>query len=310
MSNQSLISDLIQFIKDPSKYLSHNTLRVSDKFNLVFNLTSLTIFMVFTLGFLSNFIIDLVGYSQDQNNIVLESLSEIPAWVSLVLVTIVGPMTEELAFRFFLRANKAVFLLGGLFYFCFISNTLVNYLRVSDENFYSIVLVLSGLLVFLVSYFVLPTEKIKTFVTKHFRSLVYISAISFGLMHITNYESVGKYWCLAPLLVLPQLIVGFMLPFIRTKAGFIWSFLTHSLYNSILAIYPIGLLLGPGKVNELIKNTQDSQNLITSFSSLERIYVNVLSMISGAVYILVLVTSLRIISHFLKEKRKAIKSAS
>jgi hypothetical protein len=305
MSDRPLIQDLIHFIKDPKKYLVSTTTGNLNKFRLVFDLTSVTIFVVFIVGFVTNYIVSKVGYSQDQNNIVLESLSGIPAWVSLLLVIIVGPITEELAFRFFLKADKIGFLLGSLFYFYFVSNTLLNYFSLDKENFYTLTLALAGLFGFVLSYFLLHKDTLRKYITSHFRALVYFSAVSFGLIHITNYENIGKYWWLTPLLVFPQLIVGFVLPFVRTKAGFIWSFLTHSLYNFILAIYPLGLLLGPGKVSELIKNTNDSAELISNFTRFENTYTNILTLLSTAVYLVVLMTGIKTISNYLRVIRGA-----
>ena len=81
----------------------------------------------------------------------------------------------------------------------------------------------------------LSKNKAKIFWFKHFRMFFYLFALAFGLMHLTNYSNTNLFfYILAPLIVLPQIIAGITLGYVRLKIGFFWGVLQHSLYNLIL----------------------------------------------------------------------------
>ncbi|WP_299161967.1 CPBP family intramembrane glutamic endopeptidase [uncultured Tenacibaculum sp.] len=67
---------------------------------------------------------------------------------------------------------------------------------------------------------------------KSFRVAFYIFAITFGLIHLTNFTITNNVLLLAPILVAPQIILGGYLGFIRVRFGLIWSILLHASYNA------------------------------------------------------------------------------
>lgn len=69
---------------------------------------------------------------------------------------------------------------------------------------------------------------------KYFKITFYISAILFGFVHITNFDITTNILLLSPILVLPQILLGCYLGFIRVKFGLLWSILLHAAYNGIL----------------------------------------------------------------------------
>lgn len=72
---------------------------------------------------------------------------------------------------------------------------------------------------------------------KIFPYLVYGFSISFGLLHLFNYQNDGLlFYLFSPLVVLSQLFGGFVLSFIRVRINFIWGMFFHALWNFILAI--------------------------------------------------------------------------
>jgi len=62
----------------------------------------------------------------------------------------------------------------------------------------------------------------------------YLFTILFGFVHITNYEITTNVLLFSPLLILPQLLVGFYFGYIRIKFGLIWSIFLHGAYNGAL----------------------------------------------------------------------------
>lgn len=74
-----------------------------------------------------------------------------------------------------------------------------------------------------------------------FKIIFYTSALLFGAVHLTNFETFADYFWLAPVLVAPQTVAGFFLGFIRVKLGLFWSVSLHACHNAIL-LSPILIL--------------------------------------------------------------------
>ena len=72
--------------------------------------------------------------------------------------------------------------------------------------------------------------------SEYFPIVLYIFTIAFGLVHISNFELTTQVLLLSPLLVAPQISVGFILGYIRVKFGLIWSMALHACYNMALII--------------------------------------------------------------------------
>jgi membrane protease YdiL (CAAX protease family)/uncharacterized ubiquitin-like protein YukD len=121
----------------------------------------------------------------------------------ILTIAVVIPFIEEVIFRFPLKYNR---------------NFLFHFFDLYSEN------------------------KAKDFWFKHFRVFFYLFSLAFALMHLTNYNNTNTmFYVLAPFIVLPQIIAGFTLGYVRLKLGFFWGVLQHGLYNLIL--FSIGLFL-------------------------------------------------------------------
>lgn len=77
----------------------------------------------------------------------------------------------------------------------------------------------------------------------HFRYFFYASALLFGLVHIFNFEASPHLLYMAPILVAPQLVMGFFLGYIRIKLGLRWSILLHAAHNTVLLVPLVALKL-------------------------------------------------------------------
>lgn len=64
----------------------------------------------------------------------------------------------------------------------------------------------------------------------------YVFAIIFGLVHLSNFTITKNVLLLAPILVLPQILLGGYLGFIRVRFGLAWSIALHASYNGILVL--------------------------------------------------------------------------
>ena len=74
------------------------------------------------------------------------------------------------------------------------------------------------------------------FKIKHFKIVFYAFAIVFGLVHLSNYPYTTNVLFLAPILILPQVILGFYLGYTRIKLGLLWSMLLHACYNAFFML--------------------------------------------------------------------------
>ncbi|MFD2826159.1 type II CAAX prenyl endopeptidase Rce1 family protein [Leeuwenhoekiella polynyae] len=117
-------------------------------------------------------------------------------WISILLITILPPLLEELIFRFPLKYKRN-------YVFRFIA-----YLFKTD---------FSG------------------FWKKHLRIIVYLFSAIFGFIHLSNYNNVDLvFFMLAPIIVGAQLFAGIIFSFFRLKLGFVWALLGHFSHNFIL----------------------------------------------------------------------------
>jgi hypothetical protein len=76
---------------------------------------------------------------------------------------------------------------------------------------------------------------------KSFKIAFYLFTLVFGFIHITNFEMTSNVLLLAPILVLPQILVGAYFGYIRVRFGLLWSMLLHGSYNAtfiILSLIP------------------------------------------------------------------------
>lgn len=129
-------------------------------------------------------------------------LSNNGAFSIILIAVILVPLIEELIFRFPLKYER---------------NLLFHFFDFLSRN------------------------RVKTLWLKHFSIFFYFSATLFALMHLTNYSNNTLFfYILGPLIVLPQLIGGLTLGYLRLKLGFFWGVLQHGLYNLIL--FSIGIL--------------------------------------------------------------------
>ncbi len=77
---------------------------------------------------------------------------------------------------------------------------------------------------------------------KYYGYFFYVFAIAFGLFHILNFKNNEfLFYCIAPFLVVSQLVGGLFLGYIRLRIGFFWGVLFHSLFNGIL--FGVAILL-------------------------------------------------------------------
>jgi membrane protease YdiL (CAAX protease family) len=70
--------------------------------------------------------------------------------------------------------------------------------------------------------------------SRFFKPLFYLFTLVFGFYHITNFEITNTILLFSPLLVAPQISIGFFLGYIRIRFGLLWAIALHASYNLLL----------------------------------------------------------------------------
>ncbi|MEI7830514.1 MAG: CPBP family intramembrane glutamic endopeptidase [Prolixibacteraceae bacterium] len=197
------LDSFIDFIKKPKEENNFNA-------SLGTKLKSLLILFSLELCVLSLFLVIFnllksIGLMEIGSNKITDLLFDLTPIQLFVAVVIAAPVLEEFIFRLPLRFKY-------------------NYLF--------------RLIIWMISLTrLVPKERFDGLI-QHFRPIVfryffYLMTISFGLVHITNFEGYKDLLGWMPFLTINQLFVGFILGFIRIKFGLVWSIIYHALNNLI-----------------------------------------------------------------------------
>ncbi|ASU33490.1 CPBP family glutamic-type intramembrane protease [Mucilaginibacter xinganensis] len=159
-------------------------------------------------------------------------------WKAFFYVGLLGPLLEETIFRLPLSLKKrdiafafsaAAFLFDS-FLFKHISSPMLNIgIRLSISA-----------IIYLACIFNIPNGL--SIVDYRFRNqLIILSMCLFGLMHIANYSPIQwpVIW-IYPVYVLPQLLMGWAITFVRFKNGFFWGFALHCIINMVSVMLSAG----------------------------------------------------------------------
>jgi len=145
----------------------------------------------------------------------------------------IAPLVEELIFRLPLVPKK---------YFVFVSGVLILYISLGGKTyntvfFHSYLKIIIFIILSLSLYFIISNisfAKTRDFIHKHYRTYFYLLTLSFGLLHIFNADTIQwRIFYLYPLFVLPQIILGFAIAYLRNTLHFVYGLALHILVNLI-----------------------------------------------------------------------------
>ncbi len=150
-----------------------------------------------------------------------------PFWL-FIIINILAPLIEELAFRLPLKRKKA---------FLYIALTVLSYFVIciyKGYSYYSLdqylpiriggALLLSGVLYFLLK---------KCYFRSRFSIIVYLNILLFSLLHVLNYSFELANIPLLIVKIIPQLFLGLLLSYFRVRLGFLFACGFHILNNII-----------------------------------------------------------------------------
>jgi hypothetical protein len=306
--------DFINFLKKPT--LEPNSkFKKSWLFWLV--LISGTQFLAFLLGFIASTVLVKLGF--EGQNSVQEAVLNYPIWLFILLASVQAPITEEMAFRLFLKPSYwrwVIAFFGFTFYAQQLlpsDSPLLSYKIFPSFNHLTSPLinsfVLSLILGLIWKYYPKFRLNLESFFKQKFVWFFYLSAFTFGAIHIQNYSGLNQLWWLAPFLVIPQTLIGLVIGYLRVKMGFKWGVLAHSFYNTVTALPIIILSFLPKEIIlRLVDSSKsdETSKILTGLSPAQ----NNLILLSGAVFMWVAVWNLFCFIWLIRAYRQEKKNTS
>ncbi|MEM8627407.1 MAG: CPBP family intramembrane glutamic endopeptidase [Pseudomonadota bacterium] len=186
-------------------------------------------------------VISMIGNSLSSPKGITEFVAQSSALQLVLMAVIVAPIGEELVFRTPLIAARWVLAIWLLLVSAVMGVYADTLLGVGPSGAIALA---SAFAVAGFAALLMPRRWFQAIRDGHRRSffvLFWVSVLAFGFLHLSNYSSEQKATVLAPLLVLPQLIAGVFLGYLRVVYGLTSAIALHMLNNS-LAVVPVALL--------------------------------------------------------------------
>lgn len=158
-----------------------------------------------------------------------DAFDQVPREWLVPLVVLAAPMIEETVFRGWLAGRpRALWMLGGL------GVLAVAAMLFADGSQARLAVVGIVLLAMPLGWYLLRKRAAPGWFVRLFPAIFWLTALTFGLVHLSNYPSPGL---LALPLVLPQVWAGLVFGFMRMRLGLAAAMLAHAGAN-LLAIAP------------------------------------------------------------------------
>jgi len=280
--NKPLLIKFWIYLKKPFLEVGESIPWYIKLFNIV-RLWSLTFTLALMFGFLSTYLLDTVGY--DEGDFAIRELFDDLTPLAIIFALVIwAPVFEEVTFRLGLRFSPikwgvsltmlisfAILLfnipfLGGYFFeFDSWQGLLITLL----------VLFLASLFFAVIFSLKAVKSRVYSFFKNNFAYFYYVLALIFAFIHITNYqEDWYSLLHLSPILVMPQILLSFVISFVRMHYGFLWAVILHALNNGAIAavlllFLPVMFLedVGQLEAQEIMKYLSPSEIFTVSFGT-------------------------------------------
>lgn len=164
----------------------------------------------------------------------ISNLLKSPFWTCFVICLLM-PLIEEIIFRLPLVISPVNVALSAGGISLFLLSFVTNSLSILEKG------ILISLSIIAVGFIAFQGVKkyefqLKAFTSKYITAIFYISCISFGLIHITNFHFSFEIALLAPILCLSKIILGICCGYLRLSYGFSFAVGFHSVYNLVITL--------------------------------------------------------------------------
>jgi hypothetical protein len=247
----SLLGSFFAYLKHPAYRDDVEDLKSSAKFRNIFKLWSFSIVITFFVGILSAYLINKTGYDESKHSVV-DLFLNYPIVVFMLLAFVWGPITEELSFRMCLKYSSyrlgfaSVFLLSMLASiflelvdninqkFGYYVDGILEKLGFSGLLYYLLFIMIGGVVLGWIFEKKLSRKRMVEAYKRNFAFIFYFFSTMFAIMHLLNFQGFSQIWFLAPLLVMPQFILGLVLAYARMNYGLKWAIFTHFIHNALI----------------------------------------------------------------------------
>lgn len=215
--------------------LIKNRYSLRERFAGFLRIYFLTIFLGITGVGLSFAFFNLIKMERPVN-LFVRSLENQTLFYQFVVICLIVPLVEEMLFRVCLRYSKLNFAVTAGFCFYIFPGILIKGRGIFGEDNPLSLRIALVLIVIATVYSILQSKPVfdnhlAKFWSSHFKLIFYLSVLSFGLIHVTNFEINPATFIVAPMLTLPQIAGGFMFGYIRLKYGIFYAVLLHAANN-------------------------------------------------------------------------------
>jgi hypothetical protein len=207
----------------------------------------LIILLLFDLGLVITFtffVTDFLVYSgmllRPQNRIPIADQSD---YTLILTAVILSPLMEEILFRSWLIYNRIGIAASTMILFVYGIYPSISHQKLFVDMRNTSISLFIGFIIFLVTFFALKNTEVK-FVkqwNKHTKKIFFISALLFGYSHIFNYKITPNLLLFSSIILLPFIVTGLILGYIRLKMGFLWGLFYHVASNLIIVLIIIAL---------------------------------------------------------------------
>lgn len=215
------VKEFLEFVKNPSYIIENTTMALNEKVSFITKLLKFKVLLLIV-------IIPLFVYAKRMTGAKEDDWKD--TWTMYLSIVIFAPIIEEIIFRYGLRYSKTIIAcLAWLPIYWIIKYTVSesNLTMAIGFSFFSIPIIRFALKPF--------DEQLENLWKRSFPFIFHVFAITFGLVHLSNYSHISNYFLAIPL-VSSQIVSGYVLGFIRMKFGLIYSMGLHSVWNFFATI--------------------------------------------------------------------------
>jgi len=218
---KTCVKEFLDFVKNPSYIPENTTMALNEKVSFIKKLLKFKALLLIIL-------VPILIYTKRMTGATRDDLQD--TWTTYLSIVIIAPIMEEIIFRYGLRYSKTIIacLIWVPVYW------IVKY--TGSESNLSLAIGISFLSIPIIRFALKPFDvKLKKIWIRGFPFLFHVFAITFGLVHLSNYSHISNYFLAIPL-VSTQIVSGYVLGFVRMKFGLIYSMGLHSAWNFLVSI--------------------------------------------------------------------------
>jgi hypothetical protein len=142
---------------------------------------------------------------------------------------LLAPIIEELLFRLLLVFNKK-----NLVILIITTFALLVYFIIGENILKTVLFLLLGVILMIVFKY---HDQCKVYFIRNFKLSFFLIAVIFAFLHFFNFLGVSpSNFLFLPLFIIPQVILGLILGYIRITYGLVYSIFFHVLVNSFVLI--------------------------------------------------------------------------